>query len=90
MVCHCDCCLGSDAVVCPLCRYIVHLIAKVALVSVTWLCTQRSTIDSNQSFSKDKNTENERILWYFTFFLRMCVLWTLWYAAAFGQVAYVI
>ena len=90
MVYHCDCCLGSDAVFCSQCRYIVHLIAKVALVSVSSLCTQRSTIDSNQSFSKDKNTENERILWYFTFFLRMCVLWKLWYAAVFGQVAYVI
>ena len=50
MVCHCDCCLGSDAVFCSLCIYIVHLIAKVALVSVTWLCTQYSTTDSNQSF----------------------------------------
>ena len=52
MVYHCDCCLGSDAVVVHYKAHIVHNIVVVAFVSVTLVCAQYSTIDPDQSFPK--------------------------------------
>ena len=52
MVYHCDCCVGSDAVVVYYEVHIVHYMVVVAIVSVTLVCAQCSTVHPDQSFPK--------------------------------------